>query len=262
MTVFLVPSIKKKSCCLLLAYHNTTLPNTSILRRTCSMLYSFVFFALHYAQLFMHISQIVRKQMNSTKRNEWNTWERAAAGRELMKIWIGNNITHRQTKCVRKRLSKTEENKNKQILSWIIQGQWGGAKQKKEQQCSFSFGTLFTQREVDKSSSLLMWNILIILFCYPTHFFFLFLALLSPPFLCVSFLFLFCYFASFGYHRQIVAISLLEPPPPAQIVAVPRVFQFILSSRYGILLISLCFTLLKFIDRCRQLSGKVFNSLL
>lgn len=28
------------------------------------------FFALHYAQLFMHISQIVRKQMNSTKRNE------------------------------------------------------------------------------------------------------------------------------------------------------------------------------------------------
>lgn len=28
------------------------------------------FFALDYAQLFMHISQIVRKQMNSTKRNE------------------------------------------------------------------------------------------------------------------------------------------------------------------------------------------------
>lgn len=198
--------------------------------------------------------------MNSTKRNEWNTWERAAAGRELRKIWTGNNITHRQTKCVPKRLSKTEENKNKHILSWIIQGQWGDQNRKKEQQCSFSFGTLFTQREVDKSSSLLMWNILIILFCYPTHFFFL--ALLSSPFLCVSFLFLFCYFASFGNHRQIVKISLLEPPPPAQNVAVPRVFQFILSSRYGILLVSLCFTLLKFIDRCRQLSGKVFNSLL
>lgn len=191
MTVFLVPSIKKKSCCLLLAYHNTTLPNTSIPRRTCSLLYSFVFFALHYAQLFMHISQIVRKQMNSTKRNERNTWERAEAGRELMKIWTGNNITHRQTKCVPKRLSKTEENKNKHILSWIIQGQWGGPKQKKEQQCSFSFGTLFTQREVDKSSSLLMWNILIILFCYPTHFFFFFLLFFRHLF-CV---FLFCFYS-------------------------------------------------------------------
>lgn len=34
-----------------------------------SLLFRF-FFALDYAQLFMHISQIVRKQMNSTKRNE------------------------------------------------------------------------------------------------------------------------------------------------------------------------------------------------
>lgn len=100
------------------------------------------FFALHYAQLFMHISQIVRKQMNSTKRNERNTWERAAAGRELMKIWTGNNITHRQTKCVPKRLSKTEENKNKHILSWIIQGQWGGPKQKKRTTVFFFFWDL------------------------------------------------------------------------------------------------------------------------
>lgn len=53
------------------------------------------------------------------------------------------------------------------------------------------FGTLFTQREVDKSSSLLMWNILIILFCYPTHFFFFFLLFFRHLF-CV---FLFCFYS-------------------------------------------------------------------
>lgn len=33
----------------------------------------FRFFTLHIAQLFMHISQIVRKQISGTKRNERNT---------------------------------------------------------------------------------------------------------------------------------------------------------------------------------------------
>lgn len=67
---------------------------------------------------------------------------------------------HTQTKCVRKRLSKTEENKNKKFYHELFKANGEGTKTEKRTTDLYYFtvlfGTLFTQREVDKSSSLLM----------------------------------------------------------------------------------------------------------
>lgn len=205
--------MKKQSSCLLLAYHT---PHSPILLFFAEhalflpfCLYPpFRFFAPHnFAQLFMHISQIVRKQMSWTKRNARGT---RRTRRKLMKIWTGKGNTQ----------SAKEAQQNgggEQIIFFIMNYSrpiGGGAqnqnRKKKEQKTSIIslfflsvLRTLFTKREVDKSSSLVnLKYIFIILFCYPL--FFLFCSLFS---LFFSFSCYFFYFWQFD--RKIVMIPIV-----------------------------------------------------
>lgn len=138
-------------------------------------LYPFWFFAPHnFAQLFMHISQIVRKQMSWTKRNVRGT---RRTRRKLMKIWTG-------TECERGSAKRRRRTNNFFIMNYSrpIGGGAQNQNRKKNKRpllfhCFFLsvFFLLFFGPYLQKGKSInqahwLIWNIFL-LFCFATHFF-------------------------------------------------------------------------------------------
>lgn len=144
-------------------------------------LYPFRFFAPHnFAQLFMHISQIVRKQMSWTKRNARGTQR---TRRKLMKIWTG-------TECESGSAKRRRRTNNFFIMNYSrpIGGRAQNQNRKKNKRPLLFhwfflsvFFLLFFGPYLQKGKSInqahwLICNIFL-LFCFATHFFFLFCSL-------------------------------------------------------------------------------------